>query len=428
MPDLSSDLLPVMQRHRIPGLDLGDGFLYPDYSGQSILNLPSTVCNLLGAPVFAAALLRSEILSKLGGPYQRVVLLLVDALSLHRFQSWMQEPDFAVWRRLADSGILAPLCSVVPSTTCAALTSIWTGKAPGEHGVVGYEMWLKEYGMVANMITHAPFSFEGQSGSLRNAGFMPIEFLNAPTLGMHLAKQGMRSYALQPAYILGSGLSEMFFPEVTRVGYYSTSDLWITLRQLLQTKAKERAFIWAYWPEIDTLAHKFGPGEERVRYEFADFSRAFEQLFLRDLPQDARKETLFVLAADHGQVHTDKDPHYDLRYHPNLTRRLHMQPTGENRLIYLFIKPGQIEAVREYIERTWPNQFAILESSYAQEVGLFGHGAASPRLAERLGDLILVARGSAYLWWGIRQNPLVGRHGGLAPEEMLVPLLAAPLA
>jgi hypothetical protein len=105
-----------------------------------------------------------------------------------------------------------------------------------------------------------------------------------------------------------------------------------------------------------------------------------------------------------------------------------MQPTGENRLAYLFIRPGQIEAVREYIERTWSNQFAILESAYAIERGLFGSSAPSPRLAERLGDLIVVARGTAYWWWGQKENPLIGRHGGLTPDEMLVPLLAAPLA
>ena len=428
MPDLNATLLPLIQNHRVPGLDLGAGFLHPDYSGQSILNLPSTVSNLFEAPAFGSAPLRPEILSKLVGSYQRVILLLVDALSLQRFQAWIQEPECAVWRHLVDLGIFAPLCSVVPSTTCAALTSIWTGKAPAEHGVVGYEMWLKEYGMVANMITHAPFSFVGQAGSLRSTGFLPTEFLNVPTLGSHLAASGIHSYGLQPIHILGSGLSDMFFPNVTRIGYYSTSDFCITLRQLIEAKAKERMFVWAYFSEVDTLSHKYGPEDERVRYEFADLSRAFEQLLLAKLPAELKKGTLLLLAADHGQVHTETDPHYDLRNHPNLTRRLHMQPTGENRLIYLYAKPGQIEAVREYVERTWPKQFAILESAYAQKVGLFGSGVASPRLPERLGDLILVARDSAYLWWGVKENPLLGRHGGLSPEEMLVPLLATPLA
>lgn len=153
-----------------------------------------------------------------------------------------------------------------------------------------------------------------------------------------------------------------------------------------------------------------------------------DELFLKNLDAEAKRETLFLLVADHGQLRTENDSHYDLRNHPNLTRRLHIQPTGENRLIYLYVKPGQTEAVREYIERTWPNQFAILESANAQEVGLFGPQPHSSHLAERLGDLVLAAKGSAYLWWGGVENPLIGRHGGLSPEEMLVPLLAAPLS
>ncbi|MEX2143686.1 MAG: alkaline phosphatase family protein [Anaerolineales bacterium] len=427
MADLSNELLPKLQAHRIPGLDLGDGFIYPAYAGQSILNLPASVCAWLGVPTFGAPALRAEILSKHKGPYQRVVLLLVDALAFHLLQAWMKEPEFAVWGQLAETGLLAPLTSVSPSTTAAALTSLWTGSAPAEHGIVGYEVWLKEYGMVANMIGHAPFSFQRQAGSLAQAGFVPEEFLGLPTLGAHLALHGVQPYALQHYSILGSGLSTMFFPGVQRVGYFSPNDLWINLRHLMHARPKEKSFYWAYWADVDTLSHKYGPGDERVRADFAAFSQAFKAQFLDRLEPELRKDTLFLLVADHGVVHTEKDPHYDLRNHPNLTRRLHMQPTGENRLVYLYIRPGQTEAVREYIETTWPNQFAILESSFAQEVGLFGAGPFSPRLSERIGDLVVAARGTAYWWWAAKENPLIGRHGGLTTAEMVVPLLAAPL-
>jgi hypothetical protein len=58
---------------------------------------------------------------------------------------------------------------------------------------------------------------------------------------------------------------------------------------------------------------------------------------------------------------------------------------------------------------------------------LFGPGEAHPRLYERLGDLILIPHRNAYLWWADKENILLGRHGGLHPDEMLVPFLAVRL-
>ena len=96
---------------------------------------------------------------------------------------------------LVRRGTLGALTSVVPSTTSAALTSLWTGRSPAEHGVLGYEVFLKEYGLVANMITHAPASYEGEVGSLQHAGFDPESFLPVPTIGPHLAAAGIESHA-----------------------------------------------------------------------------------------------------------------------------------------------------------------------------------------------------------------------------------------
>jgi predicted AlkP superfamily pyrophosphatase or phosphodiesterase len=430
MPDQSEERLTALRAARIEGLSANDGFIYPQYTGGSILNIPGSVCNWLGVQPLAAPPLDAALTASVAGEYQRVIVLLVDALALHRLGAWMHEPEFAVWKQLAQRGVLNVLTSLTPSTTCAALTSLWTARSPAEHGTVGYELWLREYGLVANMILHAPFSFDRATatGSLRSAGFDPKTALGLPTLGTHLAAAGVRSYALQDAEIIDSDLSTMFFPDVKRVPFTSPKEGWSNLRSLLEIRTRERAFIWFYWDLLDTLSHKVGPDSEETKAAFASFTKAFETGFLNKLNSEAAKNTLFVMTADHGQVQTEKDPHYDLRNHPNFTRRLHMLPTGENRLAFLYVRPGQIEAVRETIERTWPNQFVVLESAYALESGLFGPQPHSPRSLERMGDLTVIAKGSAYWWWGNRENPLYGRHGGLTEQEMAVPFLAAPLA
>lgn len=219
----------------------------------------------------------------------------------------------------------------------------------------------------------------------------------------------------------------MLFKDVEAQAFNTAADLWINLRLLLQEKYAEPSYTWIYWSEVDHFSHFYGPDDERTVQEFVIFSQAMEKLFLERLSPAAKRDTLLILTADHGQITTRLDAHYELRSHPNLARRLHIFPTGEGRLTYLYPRPGQIEAVREYLERTWPDQFALLETPFAIEKGLFGPGRPHPALLDRLGDLVVAWQNNAYLWWAEKENFLVGRHGGLHPEEMLVPFLAVRL-
>jgi hypothetical protein len=429
MADLTDQLLPRIKSYRLPGLDLGADFIYPDYAGGSILNIPSSLCRTFGAPEFEAAGLYPEIDSVLQNGVRRVIFILMDAMALHRLRQWMEEGLTPVWKRLEQQGILAPLTSIVPSTTASALTSLWTGRSAAEHGIAGYELWLKEYGIVTNMITHQPISYQKYSAGsgLEAANFKPETFLPFPTLGTHLANQGVKTHAYQHFAIANSGLSRMYFKDVKVHSVSAETSLWIDLRHLMESQPDERLFIWVYWGEVDHLSHFHGPDDERPKAVFESFTNAFERLFLNRLSAAARRDTLLVLTADHGQITTNPDPFYDLHNHPSLARRLHILPTGENRLAYLYIRPGQSEAVREYLERTWPGQFRLIEPAFAISNGLFGPGQPHPMLSERLGDLMVLSRGPAYLWWADKENILIGRHGGMSAEEMLVPFLAAKL-
>ena len=61
MTDLTAALLPKLKAHRLPGFDLGDDFVYPNYQGGSILNVASTLCDLFGVPEIGAPALMDEI-------------------------------------------------------------------------------------------------------------------------------------------------------------------------------------------------------------------------------------------------------------------------------------------------------------------------------------------------------------------------------
>ncbi len=424
MPDITSIQLPLMLDQHWPQLDLGTKVVYPDYQGGSIMNVPDSLCHWFGVPELASRPLKPDLTPFNDRTFQRIVVILMDALSLQRLRRWMAEDESLVWNRFQENGMLAPLTSVVPCTTSAALTTFWTGRSPAEHGIAGYELWLKEYGLVANMITHSPMSFANGASSLEQAGFKPETYLTYPTLGSHLIAQGVHTYLFQHKSLRSSGLSRLFLKDINIYGLTTATNLWIDLRNLINNHPAERQLIWVYWGEVDHFSHNYGPDDERPYNEFLSFSQAFEKLALAKLSPQALKKTLFVLTADHGQINTTPAPQYDLNNHPELIRQLHMWPTGEHRLAYLFVRSANLDSVRKYIDRTWPGQFTLIDPVQAVQAGLYGPGEIHPMLLERLGDLIVAAREDAYLWWSNRENVLKGRHGGLSAEEMLVPLLA----
>ncbi len=428
MADLSPRLLPILKAHRLPELDLPLEFIHPKYDGGSILNLPGTLCGLMGVPpVGHHPALVEDILDPLmdmAHDIRRVVFILMDALAFHRLQAWMGNGEAPLWARLSQEGLLAPLTSVSPSTTSTALPTLWSGLSPAEHGMVGYELWLKEFGVVANMITHSPFRVRGD---LADGGFKAEQALPGETLGARFRAHGVEAVAFQHYTIAQSGLSRMFLKDATVRPFGTAVDLMVNMRQLVEANPQKRQFIALYWSQVDNFSHNYGPDDERPALEFQHFSQAFEHYFLRRLDPAARKGTMVILAADHGQILTPVDSHYDLGSHPGLARRLHLLPTGENRMVYLHIRPGQVEAVREYVEKHFMGQFVQLDPGYAIRQGLFGPGDPHPRLTDRVGDLLLLPKGPAYLWWGEEISPIIGRHGGLTGEEMLVPLVAARL-
>lgn len=429
MPDLSQSMLEKIAGGSIPELPLPSGIIPANYQGGSVVNIPNSICSLLDTPpISESAGLYPELLDPLGGKARKVLLILLDAMGLRRLQAWLAEDPELVWHKLLPQGVLAPLTSTVPSTTCTTLTSLWTGEPTARHGITGYEMWLKEYGLVANMIRHRPIAFKGPADSMEQAGFSADSFLDTPTIGTHLSANQIETHVFQPSFIYNSGLSRMFLKDTNVYAISSPADLWIGVRQLWQQAEDERLYTWVYWDEIDGHSHNYGPDDERPQAAFSMFSRAFEKLFLEQLSPAEREDTVVILTADHGQVKTSPDrPEYLLANHRYLTDRLHMHPTGENRLTYLYVKPGETAAVYDYIHRTWPGQFTLVESDFAARKGLFGSGQLHPRLFDRIGDLIAVAHDDAYWWWANKPNTVVGRHGGMHADEMVVPFLAARL-
>jgi predicted AlkP superfamily pyrophosphatase or phosphodiesterase len=402
----------------------------PVYDGFSIANIPASICGWLGCPLDNHHSLSPLISKNLENAYDQIILLLVDGLNLSLFNKFYTDAKSGnqpqEWEPLLSRGIFSPLTSIVPSTTSAALTTLWTGVLPIEHGIIGYELFLKEFGCIVNMITHSAASFIKEPANISGAGFNPKNFLPVPTLGTHFSNCNVAAHVYQHHSISDSGLSQMLFNDVTKHSFIESKDLWKSAARVLNQKSGQKKFLYIYWGDLDTRSHRSGPTHTSVRDEWDSFSQSIYQ-FLSAINSEKKRKTLFILTADHGQIPTEIIPEYTLANHKNLTNHLIMNPTGESRLPFLFIKNGREAEVEDYLKKHWEQKFKMLPSNIFLASGLMGSGAAYKGTIDRIGNYVVIPKENAYWWWVDKENVLYGRHGGLSTQEMLIPFFALQL-
>ncbi len=405
-------------------------FVVPHYEGYSITNLASSILAALGLEPLHSPLPQGILPQK---PVRQAVLFLIDALGYQQLLRFLEREPSSFWARLIAQGHFSPLTSVFPSTTATALASLHTGLTPQEHGIVGFRLFLRELGLIANLLRLKPV-FDPENDRLFKMNLKPRALLGVPTIHERLKQAGVSSYVLIPRPYTQSGLSQMLSPQATQiVPFSSLSDLIVRLRKLLETlhERGERAFVFAYWDALDAIAHERGPETDEWHLELKTLAFALEQGLFAGAGANAGwlYETLFLLTSDHGQLPVlPKERVMHLRRYPSLVRRLRLSPTGEYRATYLYAKPDALRELEEGLRRRFGEQLVVVRSQDALKSGLFGppsgQGRVHPETPERLGDLIAIPKGPQALYWPYDPFELVGRHGGLSDEEMLVPLIA----
>lgn len=428
MNEIETEIEQQLLQRPLPDLLPPDeNWVLPHYDGLSIANLPATIAALLGSDLPGALPpLPRELWTDWLPGLRRVVLIIVDALGLRLLRGMWAAGEGRPFSRLAEAGRLVPLTSVVPSTTDAALISLRSGRPPAEHGWLAYEMYLREMGIAANAIQLRPV-WGGRGDMLVDWGLDPEKMVTVPTLPQRLAAAGIPSRGVLAAYLRKSGFSKMLYRGTAEVrGHSQASDLWVQLRHLLAETRGQRTFLSAYWGGLDNVAHIYGPDTDAWQAEFRSISHLLEREFLAPLPAEDREGTLLLVTADHGQIRVPREHIVTANEDPELSRHLLVPIMGESRAAFVYPRPGHAGAIQSYLEESFPGWFAVVESAQALDAGLLGRPVAEETYA-RAGELLVLGRGDYALQRSQPNVPLWGRHGGLSPEEMLVPLIGARL-
>ena len=331
---------------------------------------------------------------------RRILLLVLDGLG------WLQLRDRAGVAPTLAGLAGGPITTVAPSTTSAALTSLSTGLPPGEHGVVGYRIAVggscgPPHGEVLNALRWST----GDGDARRRHDprlFQPCEIFGS-----------QRPPVVTRAEFAESGFTAAHLSDTRLFGYADRMGL---LDQVLGAFARKEPFVYAYWDDIDRIAHEFGLAE-RYNDELAACDLMVAELLHR-LPAG----TAVVVTADHGQVHVGERL-VDL---PAEVTGLVDGQSGEARFRWLHARPGAASDLLAAAHQVFDHMGWVRSVDEVVTDGWLGDRVTSAARG-RLGDVAVAARDPVAFVDPAEASSveLIGRHGSLTADEMLVPAVFA---
>ena len=371
----------------------GDGSaLLPAYGKSTLADLSASLLASLGVP-------GEE--NVLGLPRtSRACLLIVDGLGWDLLKAhWPAAPFLA--GLAAENGCW--LTAGFPATTVTSLSSLGTGRPPGQHGLLGYQVLVPGTGRLLNALRwdHA---------------VDPVAWQPASTIFERAAAAGISALRIAPGAYRNSGLSAASM----RGADYRPAETPGALvgRAAAAMAERPRAMAMVYTGDLDGTGHACGCASPAWRYQLGHVDRLAEQL-AGALPAG----TVLHVTADHGMVDVPADERIDADLLPQLREGVAVLG-GEPRARHVYAQPG---AAREVLA-TWRETLAgsawVVSKDEAIDTGWFG--PVDRRVADRIGDVIAAARGSSAVVATVaesRESALIGMHGSLAASDQRVPLL-----
>lgn len=376
--------------------------IQPSYAGGGLVNLiASLVEGRGGSPRHPALSLLSprELLQA-----RNVVLFIIDGLGDNYLRRQGEGGELASRRRGA-------ITSVFPSTTASAITTSYTGCTPLEHGLTGWFTYFGEAGYVAAPL---PFRTRGDNLPLREKGFTPERAFPAPAVFESIKA---RSIVVTHQQIVDSDYNVRHCRGAERRAY-ATLEEFVDQTEAAVKSGPERKFVYAYWPDYDAISHRHGSLSAEAAREFARIDQAFGNIVARL----AGTDSIIVATADHGFI--DVPPEASLELPSFLSSLLRFPLCGERRVVYCHVHDAAEFAKRA--EDWLDGRGDVKRSHELVDEGWFGHGAAHPRFAERIGDVTLLLDGHFTVkdWTpGEPRHLHIGNHGGPSEDEMMIPLI-----
>jgi hypothetical protein len=290
----------------------------------------------------------------------------------------------------------------VPSTTATSLTSLGTGLVPGAHGVVGFTSRIPGTDRLLNALQW-------------DKDVDPLEWQPHPTAFAGLRSAGVDVTVVNKREFRGSGLTLAAHRGADYVGADKVGE---RIAAALASSAQRPSLTYLYDGDLDWTGHRYGVASSQWLQQLAMIDAEAEQL-REALPGDVR----LVVVADHGMVDSPPESRIDVDTETVLRDGLAVFG-GEARFRQLYCQRGAIDDVMATWTAVLGDRATVLRREEAVARGWFG--PVGTGVLPRIGDVLVACHDDHAVLstqdWAYEAT-LVGLHGSLTPDEMLIPVL-----
>ena len=344
------------------------------------------------------------------GQHDRVVLLLLDGFGMNFVDTL---PADSYVRR----NNVTTMCSTLPTSTGPNLMSLATGRWPGTHGNLGWDVHIPRLG---ERIQPLPWRLTRTGQPLDQIGFSPMEMLLAPPIPFR--ELGHFTFVVNEE--LAATTTTSMYGQTSTLGFSKEDDpigeICDNVLNVIEGTAS-KSFTYIYWTDVDSSAHSYGENHPYTRAAVRQAAALVEALGTT-LDGKAR----LIVTADHGHLDSPDDVWTTLTPSAPLSQHLTCVPAGEPRTLFFHVKPGSGDSFQDLFDAALGDRFTLMPSGDATEMGLFGPTSfISDAARDRMGDFFALSKGrwSIYASDSEEGVTLQSMHGGITTAESLVPLI-----
>ncbi len=371
------------------------GFCEPAYGARSLGDLVPAAAHALGSPLGPAP----TALTLPDAP--SYVMFLIDGLGARLLERYAHAAPYLA--SLLESS--EPATAGVPSTTSTSLTSLGTGLTPGAHGLVGFT-------------SRIPGTTELLNALVWNDSVDPTQWQPHQTAFSSLQAAGVRVTVVNKREFYGSGLTVAAHRGADYVGVDRVGERIAAVVAASTPQAGQSTLTYVYDGDLDWTGHRWGVASSQWLQQLAMIDHEAEQL-REALPRDRR----MVVVADHGMVDVSAEARIDVASDDVLRSGVALLG-GEARFRHLYCTGGAVPDVVATWSEVLGERAEIM--TRAEAIGRGWFGPVDPSVLPRIGDVVVACRGDfAVLSSDVfpTEAHLIGMHGSLTPDEMLIPVL-----